>query len=109
MYFWVENKPIVVGNYTKHSDSYRFSANQTHYKLVFDNADYYWDIYFSISVLPLVVAGTLITSVVNGYQKYKCFIPFSFISTLISCLLMIMLIQSYGTLGHFLPQRYKLD
>ncbi|HIF9275865.1 TPA: O-antigen translocase [Photobacterium damselae] len=67
--------------------------------LIFDNSEYYWLIIISCLSLPLSVCNTLVSSVINGQQKYKRYVILGMISTLISTIIMIFLICSLNLKG----------
>ncbi|MFJ5439257.1 O-antigen translocase [Pectobacterium brasiliense] len=71
-------------------------------QLFLDNPDYAWIIWTATAVLPVTAVGTLINSVINGYQQYRRFIALGAISTLISCVLMVTLIIKFGITGALL-------
>ena len=59
---------------------------------LFDNNEYYWLIIVTAILLPLTAINTLITSIINGQQKYKRYILLGAISTVVSTIVMIFLI-----------------
>ncbi|HIF9399492.1 TPA: O-antigen translocase [Photobacterium damselae] len=66
---------------------------------LFNNDDYYWIIIIACWVLPFVAMNTLITSVINGLQKYKFFVILGMTSNIISTFIMIILIYNYNIKG----------
>lgn len=69
---------------------------------LFRNPDYAWIIWSASAMLPLAAIGTLVNSVVNGYQQYRLYIILGAISTVVSCTLMITLVISFGITGALL-------
>ena len=61
--------------------------------------DYYLFILLIIASTPLAIIGTLLLSILNGLEEYKKYIVASIISVIFSCLLMIILVYSYGVIG----------
>lgn len=59
---------------------------------LFENQKYYWIIILACFALPFVAANTLITSVINGQQKYKRYVALGMISNVISTICMLTLI-----------------
>ncbi|PXB03282.1 O-antigen translocase [Pectobacterium carotovorum] len=68
-------------------------------KVLFGNFDYAWIIWGTTVVLPLTAVGSLINSVINGYQQYRRYITLGAISVALSCALMVVLIINYGITG----------
>ncbi|GAD28971.1 wzxB protein [Photobacterium leiognathi lrivu.4.1] len=66
---------------------------------LFNNDDYYWIIIIACWVLPFVAMNTLVTSVINGLQKYKIFVILGMVSNIISTTIMIILIYNYNIKG----------
>lgn len=56
---------------------------------LFNNNDYYWIIIIACCGLPFAAANTLITSVLNGQQKYKRYVILGMIANIISTGFMI--------------------
>lgn len=69
---------------------------------LFRDPDYAWIIWAASAMLPLAAIGTLVNSVVNGYQQYRLYIMLGAISTAVSCILMITLVVSFGITGALL-------
>ncbi|RRO08356.1 O-antigen translocase [Pectobacterium aquaticum] len=64
--------------------------------------NYVWVIFVAVASLPIAALGTLVNSVINGYQQYKRFVMLGAISTAFSCVLMITLIVNFGIKGALL-------
>ncbi|MCW2473045.1 O-antigen translocase [Candidatus Symbiopectobacterium sp. NZEC151] len=62
-------------------------------------ADYKWLICSATIALPLVSVGTLINSIINGFQQYKFYIGIGALSNIFSCVLMVFLIVYKGIDG----------
>ncbi|WP_420065398.1 O-antigen translocase [Pectobacterium colocasium] len=67
-----------------------------------NDSNYAWVIWFTVVSLPFVALGTLVNSVINGYQQYRRFVILGAISTAFSCMLMIILIVNLGIKGALL-------
>lgn len=67
-----------------------------------NDSNYAWVIWFTVASLPFVALGTLVNSVINGYQQYRRFVILGAISTAFSCMLMIILIVNLGIKGALL-------
>ncbi|EAV7066396.1 O-antigen translocase [Salmonella enterica] len=52
-----------------------------------------------IIISPFSILGTLMLSVLNGLQQYRRYIMISIVSVIMSCVMMVLLIQSYGVNG----------
>ncbi|KGA42899.1 WzxB protein [Pectobacterium odoriferum] len=76
--------------------------------LLFHNEDYAWIVLVSTAVLPLSALGTLINSVINGYQQYKRYIVLGAISTAASCAFMVILIFNLGITGALLAASVQM-
>ncbi|WP_279145514.1 O-antigen translocase [Photobacterium carnosum] len=74
-----------------------FSSNLSIW--LFDKDEYYWIIIVVCLTLPLNVINTLISSVINGQQKYKKYVLLGMISTVISTLIMLYFIYAYNIRG----------
>ncbi|AWH89664.1 O-antigen translocase [Limnobaculum parvum] len=66
---------------------------------VFSTNKYAWLIILGCVVLPFSLANTIISSVLNGKEKYKEFISLGMFSVIISTTLIIILIINYGLTG----------
>ncbi|MEQ9881861.1 O-antigen translocase [Pectobacterium brasiliense] len=66
------------------------------------DSSYAWVIWVITASLPITALGTLINSVINGYQQYRRFVALGAISTAFSCILMITFIVSFGIKGALL-------
>ncbi|ACT12352.1 MULTISPECIES: O-antigen translocase [Pectobacterium] len=75
---------------------------------LFHNEDYAWIILVSTAVLPFSALGTLINSVINGYQQYKRYILLGAISTAVSCVFMVILILNWGITGALLAASVQM-
>ncbi|EJS93426.1 WzxE [Pectobacterium wasabiae CFBP 3304] len=64
-----------------------------------NNSSYAWVIWIITASLPIAALGTLVNSVINGYQQYRRFVALGAISTALSCILMITLIINFGIKG----------
>lgn len=67
--------------------------------LLFNKKEYYWIIILVCCCLPLSAISTLITSIINGTQKYKLYITLGMVSTTISFLFMVTFIYLYNIEG----------
>ncbi|POE18282.1 O-antigen translocase [Pectobacterium odoriferum] len=70
--------------------------------VLFGNIDYAWIIWVSTAVLPFTAIGTLVNSVINGYQQYQRYIILGAVSVVLSCILMVTLVFNYGISGALL-------
>lgn len=66
---------------------------------LFDNAEFSWLIILCACSLPVVTLGTLITSIINGQQKYRLYIQVGMLSTLVTAAIMVYMVTSYGIKG----------
>lgn len=66
---------------------------------VFENGAYAWVVVFASCLLPFTTLNTLISSVLNGQQKYKQFILLGMLSVVISTIVMILLVVFFGLNG----------
>ncbi|KGA24617.1 hypothetical protein AO825_11695 [Pectobacterium brasiliense] len=64
-----------------------------------NDPNYAWIIWITVASLPVAALGTLVNSVINGYQQYRRFVILGAISTAFSCTLMITLIINFGIKG----------
>jgi len=69
---------------------------------LFDDAKYRWLVMVTVFTLPFTAVGTLVTSVINGQQKYKQFVCLGTVSVLISSSVMLFLVISKGLVGALL-------
>ncbi|MBN3263470.1 O-antigen translocase [Pectobacterium brasiliense] len=67
-----------------------------------NDPNYAWIIWITVASLPVAALGTLVNSVINGYQQYRRFVILGAISTAFSCTLMITLIINFGIKGALL-------
>ncbi|WDG00260.1 O-antigen translocase [Pectobacterium carotovorum subsp. carotovorum] len=67
-----------------------------------NDPNYAWIIWITVASLPIAALGTLVNSVINGYQQYRRFVILGAISTAFSCTLMITLIINFGIKGALL-------
>ncbi|MEI7238812.1 O-antigen translocase [Pectobacterium brasiliense] len=67
-----------------------------------NDPNYAWIIWITVASLPVAALGTLVNSVINGYQQYRRFVILGAISTAFSCTLMITLIINFGIQGALL-------
>lgn len=67
-----------------------------------NDRSYAWVIWCITAALPITALGTLVNSIINGYQQYRRFVVLGAISTAFSCTLMIILIINFGISGALL-------
>ncbi|WP_116186099.1 O-antigen translocase [Pectobacterium aquaticum] len=67
-----------------------------------NDSNYAWVIWVITASLPIAAIGTLVNSVINGYQQYRRFVALGAISTAFSCILMITFIVIFGIKGALL-------
>ncbi|WKE66788.1 O-antigen translocase [Gallaecimonas kandeliae] len=69
---------------------------------LFNDKKYNSVIIACVLVLPFVALGTLCSSILNGFQQYRRYVFTGMTSVVISGLLMLLLIISYGLIGALL-------
>ncbi|KFC80958.1 O-antigen translocase [Buttiauxella agrestis] len=67
--------------------------------LLFDDKTYIWVIVFACCILPFSIFNTLISSVLNGQQRYKQYILLGMLSVFVSTIVMSLLIFSFNLKG----------
>lgn len=65
----------------------------------FGDIKFFWIIILTVLLLPLSALGTLLLSIINGFQNHRRFIALNFFSVLISSTAMIILIVRYNIQG----------
>ncbi|MCK6905101.1 O-antigen translocase [Enterobacter roggenkampii] len=68
-------------------------------EIFFGDVKYSWVISLTVLLLPVSAIGTLLLSIINGFQNHRRFITLNFISVLISSAIMIMLIIQFNIKG----------
>ncbi|MBE0369275.1 O-antigen translocase [Pseudoalteromonas aurantia] len=68
-------------------------------ELLFENTALYWVILAVLFMLPLNVANSLLLAVLNGREEHAKYITTLMISTVISCLIAVLLVYLYGLYG----------
>ena len=65
----------------------------------FGNIQFHWVITLTVLLLPFSALGTLLLSIINGFQNHRRFIAINFLSVMISSVVMILLIIRYNIKG----------
>lgn len=65
----------------------------------FGDIQFHWVITLTVLLLPFSALGTLLLSIINGFQNHRRFIAINFLSVMISSVVMILLIIRYNIKG----------
>lgn len=71
-------------------------------RLIFDTSEYHWLIIITVLTLPFTAVGTLISSIVNGQQRFKRYIFIGALSVLLSSSVMIAMVLNSNLKGALL-------
>lgn len=74
---------------------------------LFSSNDFYWLIIVTAVLLPISAFGTMVTSIINGLEKYRLYVVLGMISSVASSFIMVIMIIKANILGALIATSFQ--
>lgn len=74
---------------------------------LFNSNDFYWLIIVTAVLLPISAFGTLVTSIINGLEKYRRYVVLGMISSIVSSFIMVIMIIKANIFGALIATSFQ--